>query len=92
LVLSNLDNSSKNKFVMKKHFKVAAKYYHKYNRPESLYSRAFKHFLLWFFIFFMAIITFFLFKKNDIRIPQKTVSIAVEIKDKINICLPDEKK
>lgn len=77
---------------MKKHFKIAAKHYNKHHGSEAHYSKTFKHFLLWLSVFFMAIITFLLFKKNDIKIPQKTVSIAIDIKDKINICLPDEQE
>ena len=77
---------------MKKHFKIEAKHYNRYHGSEAHYSKAFKHFLLWFSVFFMAIITFLLFKKNDIKIPQKTVSITIDIKDRINICLPDEQE
>lgn len=77
---------------MKKHYKIAAKLYNKKRNIEAHYSAAFKHFLLWFSVFFMGIITFFLLKKNDVKIPQKTLSITINLKDKINICLPDEQE
>ena len=79
---------------MKKHYKIAAKHYNKNKQhgTEAYYSVVFKKFLLWFFVGFMGIITFFLFKKNDIKIPQKTISVKIDIKDKINICLPDEQE
>jgi hypothetical protein len=38
----------------------------------------------------MAAITLLMVAKNDIKIPQREIVLKVSIKDKINICLPDE--
>jgi hypothetical protein len=62
-----------------------------YHRRESKLSIFIKHSLFWSGLIFMLVISFVIIKKDDIKIPQKNIVIKLDIKDKINICLPDEK-
>jgi len=61
-----------------------------YHRRESKLSIFIKYSLFWSGLIFMIVITFLMVGKNDIKIPQRDVMLKVDIKDKINICLPDE--
>jgi len=38
----------------------------------------------------MLLAFFVLINKNNIKIPQQEITLNIDIKDKINICLPDE--
>lgn len=62
-----------------------------YHRRESKLSIFIKHSLFWGGLVFMGVVSFFLIRKNDIKIPQRDIVVKVDIKNKINICLPDEK-
>jgi hypothetical protein len=62
-----------------------------YHRRESRLSIFIKYFLFWAGLLSMALVAFLLLRKNDIKVPQRDVVVKVDIKDKINICLPDEK-
>jgi len=48
------------------------------------------HFLFWTAFLFFSVMFLVLIRKNDIKIPQREIVLKVDIKDKINICLPDE--
>ncbi len=61
-----------------------------YHRRESKLSIFIKYSLFWSGLIFMAAITLLMVTKNDIKIPQRNIVLKVSIKDKINICLPDE--
>ena len=75
------------------------KFYHKKESKWSILTRHFPghfpghfsgHFLFWTaFVFFFAMFLV-LIRKNDIKIPQREIVLKVDIKDQINICLPDE--
>jgi hypothetical protein len=61
-----------------------------YHRRESKLSIFIKYSLFWTALASMVIITLLIVRKNDIKIPQRDIILKVDIKDKINICLPDE--
>ncbi len=62
-----------------------------YHRRESRLSIFIKYSLFWTGLISMVVVAFLLVKKNDIKIPQRDVVVKVDIKNKINICLPDDK-
>jgi hypothetical protein len=49
-----------------------------------------KYFLFWFAMLSMLLMLAILINKNNIQIPQKEITLNVDIKDKVNICLPDK--
>ncbi|MES2677578.1 MAG: hypothetical protein V4612_04620 [Pseudomonadota bacterium] len=68
------------------------KFYHK---KESKFVMLTRHlsgrFLFWSAFLFFSVMFLAMIRKNDIKIPQRDVTVKVNIKDKINICLPDER-
>ena len=47
--------------------------------------------ILWSSLFAMAALVFTLFRA-DFKVPQKTVTLKVDIKNRVNICLPESEK
>lgn len=62
-----------------------------YHKKESKSSILTKYFLFWGGLISMVIIFILLLGRSDIKIPQKDIVVTIDIKDKVNICLPDEK-
>ena len=62
-----------------------------YRKKKSRSAFVTKGFLCCVVLGFFAISLMALDRNSNIKIPQKEIVIKVDIKDKINICLPDEK-
>lgn len=50
-----------------------------------------QHAILWVSIFVMFALFILLFRA-DFKVPQKTVTMQIDVKNKVNICLPDDPK
>ena len=61
-----------------------------YRKKDSKSSIIIKYFLFWSVISLIMLVFFLLINKNDITIPQHDITFNINIKNKINICLPDE--
>ena len=50
---------------------------------------AMQYIVLWVSLFVMFAFFILLFRA-DLKVPQKTVSVKIDIKNKINVCLPED--
>ena len=62
-----------------------------YRKKESKSSILTKYFLFWSVLISMVIIFALLLGRSDIKIPQTNIAVTIDIKDKINTDLSDEK-
>ncbi len=61
-----------------------------YSHDDSKSARIIKHIIFWTSLFFMfGLFIFIVFDEN--KMPQRQVRIEIDVKNKVNICLPDEK-
>lgn len=50
---------------------------------------AMQYIVLWVSLFAMFALFILLFRA-DLKVPQKTVSVKIDIKNKVNVCLPED--
>ena len=63
-------------------------FYHPSDNKSTIIT---KHILFWTGLISMFVIFIFLFT-DEIKIPQKEVTLEVDIKNKVNICRPEDEK
>jgi len=67
------------------------KFYHKKKDRWSIIRGCFSGYFLFFTApIMLSVIFLVVIKSDDIKIPQKEIVVKIDIKNKINICLPDE--
>ncbi len=62
-----------------------------YNIHDNTFSRTFKQLVFWLSLLAMLGLVAFLFK-DEIKLPQHRITLVVDLKNKINICTPDNPK
>jgi hypothetical protein len=63
-------------------------FYHPYDNKSTIII---KQCLFWACLLSMFVIFIFIFI-DDVKIPQREITMKVDIKDKVNICLPEDEK
>lgn len=61
-----------------------------FHKRESKLLITLKYGFFWVGLLLIMLTFFNLTRKSDLRIPQKEVVLTIDVKDKINICLPSE--
>lgn len=61
-----------------------------YHRHESKMSIFIKCSLFWIGLILIVVTFISLSHKSDLKIPQREYTIKIDIKNRVNICLPDE--
>ncbi len=62
-----------------------------YNSHDSLFSKVTKQLVFWLSLSAMLGLFVFLLS-NEVKLPQHQISIDIDIKNKINICVPENEK
>jgi hypothetical protein len=61
-----------------------------HHKHESKLSIFIKHSLFWVGLIVIVLTFISLSKRSDIKIPQREITVKINLDNKINICLPDE--
>jgi hypothetical protein len=62
-----------------------------YSPDDSKATRISKHVIFWIGLGSMFALFVFLFS-SDLSIPQREVNVEIDIKNRVNICLPEDEK
>ena len=62
-----------------------------YNIHDTNFSKLLKQLVFWLSLSAMVGLFVFLLK-NEINLPQRQITLDVDIKNKVNVCLPDNPK
>lgn len=62
-----------------------------YNIHDTNFSKIVKQLVFW--LSLSAMIGLFVFLlKNEIKLPQRQITLEIDLKNKVNVCLPDDPK
>jgi len=59
-----------------------------YHHHDDNFTKITKHLTLWISLLTTLVLFIFLFR-DDIKIPQKEIILKIDVKNKVNICLPE---
>lgn len=62
-----------------------------YHPNDNKFTIMLKHMIFWLVFFTMATSLVFVIS-DDVKVPQKEVVLKIDVKDKVNICLPEDEK
>lgn len=62
-----------------------------YHPSDSKVTLIIKHLAFWGSLIAMFALFIFLFR-DDVKIPQKEITIKIDVKNKVNVCLPEDDK